>query len=210
MNRSVLFVDICDTLYPENTTVGFVNYVMKCNSIEENSYINHIFLKFINSFVYKVFKIDLFRWILISKLKQFTKEELEHYAVLYVGELKPNNIVVDILEDYIKKGFDIEFHSASLEPVVLAVSNIYKATYYSASLLAYHNDICEGYIKHDMLGNKQPEISKSASKYNQAVFITDNKSDYSCVSYCDKFIAVIPKGKSSSFWENKNVELVKL
>ncbi|WP_413506110.1 hypothetical protein [Photobacterium phosphoreum] len=210
MNNSVLFVDICDTLYPENTTVGFVYYVMESNGIKLNSYFSSKILKSINSVVYKVFNIDLFRYFLISKLEGFSKKELEYYAESYICTLQKNKRVSKIIDNYIIKGFDIEFHSASLEPVVQAVSNIYMAKHYSASLLSYNNNRCEGKMKLDMLGNKKIEIYKSSKKYNFSVFITDNKSDYSCYEYCDKFIAVIPKGKTSVFWEKKDVEFVNL
>lgn len=210
MNDSVLFVDICDTLYPKNTTVGFIYYIMEINDIKKPGFINNKIFKFINSLIYKLFKKDLCRNILISKLKGFSKSELDFYASSYIRTLKPNKIIVEMIDNYINLGFDLEFHSASLDPVVLAVNEKFNARYSSSSLLLYNKDICQGILKLDRLGKKENEILKSSKKYSKSIFITDNKSDYLCYKYCDEFIAVIPKDKSSIFWDKKDVEIVRL
>ncbi|WP_318489698.1 hypothetical protein [Photobacterium leiognathi] len=210
MSNSVLFVDICDTLYPENTTVGFINYVMTLNNKKNPKYINNKFFKIINSIIYKIFDIDIYRKILISNLKGFSDSELCSYAESYIRTLKPNKTIVEMVDNYIKLGFVLEFHSASIDPVVSVVSELFNAKYSSSSLLSYENNICQGILRLDRLGKKEEEILKSSKKYNKSIFITDNKSDYVCHKYCDKFIAVIPKNKSSLFWDKKDVEIVRL
>ncbi|HIF9170570.1 TPA: hypothetical protein ACX6PO_003333 [Photobacterium damselae] len=209
MSDSVVFVDICDTLYPENTTVGFIKYVMILNNKKKPKYINNKIFKIMNSIIYKTFDIDIYRNLLISNLKGFSYNELYLYAESYIKTLKPNKAIIEMVDNYIKLGFDLEFHSASLDPIVSVVSELFNAKY-SSSLLLYENNICQGVLKLDRLGKKEEEIFKSSKKYNKSIFITDNKSDYGCHKYCDKFIAVIPKNKSSLFWDKKDVEIVRL
>ncbi|WP_279145511.1 hypothetical protein [Photobacterium carnosum] len=210
MNKKIVFVDICDTLYPYNTTIGFIMFVCEIKNIRISCVYKNKIIKGINSLLYKLFKVDLIRKVFVRKLKGIRLKELDILAKEYVNKLNENKSIILLVNKYKSEGYEIQFHSASLEPVVSAVSEKFKASKYSASLLSSVQGICSGKIIFDNLGNKYSSILEEKNKAERCVFITDNKSDSNCVEICDEFIAIIPKGKSKKFWENKNVKVIKL
>lgn len=208
MNKGtkILLVDLCDTFYPCNTTMGFISYVIKRDSLIVNSY----YLKVISSIIFKILKIDIKRLLYLKKIKGKTKRELSHLADSYIETLTPNEEVIQKIKEYQDLGYKVIIVSASLDPIVKSVVSKFGFDGYESTTIGYSNDLCTGKIIKDLLGNKATIVRKIKEANNRVVFITDNMSDDTCIEYCDKFYAVIPKGKRETFWERKNVQIIRL
>lgn len=204
--EKILLVDLCDTFYPCNTTMGFISFVTKKESLIVNSFI----LKIISAFIFKVTKLDIKRSLYLKKLKGKTRNELCHLADSYIETLTPNEVVFQKIKEYQDIQYKVFIISASLEPIVKSVVSKFQFDGYESTTINYHNDKCTGGISKDLLGNKSNIVKKIKADNEEVIFITDNFSDHTCIEYCDQFYAVIPIGKKESFWERKNVNIVRL
>lgn len=205
-NTKILLVDLCDTFYPCNTTMGFITYVIKRDSLIIRSY----YLKIISSIIFKMLKIDIKRLLYLKKLKGKTKKELSYLADSYIETLTPNDEVFQKIKEYQDLEYKVVIVSASLEPIVKSVVSKFGFDGYESTTIDYSNDLCTGRIIKDLLGNKANIVRKIQEVNDRVVFITDNMSDHTCIEYCDKFYAVIPKGKNETFWKRKHVQIIRL
>lgn len=207
IEKKALLVDLCDTLYPENTTIGFVNNLVKNRYILSNSKI----FKLISKVLFIVTRIDLLRKIYVGKLNNYQRDDLLRAAEVYLNQLKPNTKILKIIEQHRKDGFDLILVSASLDPIVEMASRKFGFTSFYSSKLGYDNECrCTGILVDDLLGNKLNTIKEIKKNYTELIFLTDNKSDYSCEILCEHFYAVVPKNKKRDFWNNKKINLVVL
>lgn len=205
MNKLAVF-DICDTLYPENTTVGFVKYSV---SIKNIYYIlfNNKFIKILNYIIHKLFGRDIIRTILIGNLQGINKTNLSQSAACYISQLKVNRKIEDMLLQYKKDGYDVILCSATLDIVANEIQKHYGLTSAFSSKLQFKEDYCQGFLKYDLLGKKEKVFKEFIKKYDRVEFVTDNFSDANCIQFCDKFIAVIPKGKDKNikYWKKNMI-----
>ncbi|MCD9475606.1 hypothetical protein [Photobacterium phosphoreum] len=206
--KKLLLIDVCDTLYPENTTVGFINYISKKN----DNFGRLKIIKIINSLLYKLIGVDIIRYKLIQSIKGYSKLELINFSKKYIDSMTPNIDILSLMGEYKCKGYELYFLSASLDVVVEVISDKYQAVSFSSSKLKFNNDISEGVLNKDLLGNKNKILNELSKEYNKITFITDNKSDSNCINLCDEFIAVIPKGKANdlAYWRKFNVTTINL
>ncbi|EGQ8123719.1 hypothetical protein I7100_000956 [Vibrio parahaemolyticus] len=211
MTTKILLVDVCDTLYPVNTTVDFINYILNKKGAKPSWIHKNKIVKISNAILYKVFDIDLVRVALVRQLKGMTKVELNSLAREYIEQLPLNNEIDSFIKSYVNQGYEVQFHSASLEPIVSAVNDKFNGSGFSSTTLQFDRfEVFNGRILFDNLGRKKEVIKEVAQQYHEVVFVTDNKSDSDCIELCDDFFAVIPKGKPSDFWKTKGVKIVRL
>ena len=187
--ESFILIDICGTYVKENTTNGFL--------------LNH-FSKFsmkgliIRFFIYKFSPLRIFillvenltrtkilRKLLILFIKGVSIKSLEITAYKYANKLlssKKNDHpkVINFIRKHIAKSKPI-FISASLEPIVKAISLIEDIPYV-ASKIEYINDVCTGRLMSDITGIKKIALmNKFNIDLNKAKYylITDNFEDLS-------------------------------
>lgn len=203
----VIVIDICDTLYNENTTVGFIEYVSASNNYIYKAYKCRV-AKVINQIILKFSGVDLIRRLIIKRLQGFEKEHLDDLAEDYLKNLAPNDKIITRIREAKVKNFDLVFSSASLEPVVLAVSKKFKAKSFSCSKLKYNKSLCSGRLDYDALDNKKEFFKKLSAQYDYIEFLTDNKGDINCLPYCQKFYAVLPNGKLGlrEYWAKHGIK----
>ncbi|KQB01574.1 hypothetical protein XV92_08830 [Vibrio metoecus] len=210
--KKAIIIDICDTLYNENTTIGYINFIASNEGLLEKCFKNYV-VKVFFKVVYKFTHYDFIRAYHVSKLKGYKKEVLERHAETYVESLEYNKEIHDWILYARDNSIDLIFASASLEPVVKSIFIKFSAKGYCATTLRYINEISQGKIESDRLNSKSIYLSEIRSKYQHLTFISDNKGDLSCLKYCDRFLAVIPKNKKNNikYWLDNDVkEFIKL
>ncbi|WP_024221491.1 haloacid dehalogenase-like hydrolase [Escherichia coli] len=200
--RKILFIDLCDTLYPENTTIGFID-----NFYEEGAKLSRSrIVKIISKLIFYLTKYDLLRYFYIRKLYGVPRVRLLKDAQDYIDKLIPNEKILKLIGEYKKEGAELYLISASLDPIVEVVAKKFEFTsYFSSSLLYENNGLCLGKLHSDILGEKHTIISKFRKENHNIAFITDNYSDSVCIDLCDDFYAVIPKNKKQNFGKIKTL-----
>jgi phosphoserine phosphatase len=202
----VLFVDLCHTLVPENTTTGFIEFLLgDIKSSHIISFKSSFTMRLLSKALFVLFKYDLIRTIYLYKLKGLTKEEIYSAAESYVSTLNFNRVILAEIEGYKKRGYKVLLLSASIDPVVSSVCSHLNISTYESSKLSYNEQVSTGGLARDLLDAKLGCLVEYAGSNKKIAFITDNHGDYSCINHVDDFIAVIPCGFSASFWNNKSV-----
>jgi HAD superfamily phosphoserine phosphatase-like hydrolase len=201
----ILFVDVCHTIVPHNTTVLFL----------EKYYINNISLKkirrttlvkTINYVIFKLFKVDLVRLLYISYLKGESLSSVFSNAKDFAENTDYNDKVITIINEYKSRGYDIILLSASIDPVVEAICNYLSYDDYYASKLNTSNDKYSTGISLDLLDSKAAIVREKNNSLNHLVMISDNVGDAECIPYLDDFIPVILNDKAKVFWGKFNLK----
>ena len=210
--KKLLVLDVCDTLYPVNTTMGFLDYCVSSNSWKIFSLIRKtLFVKACNVVIYKLTKVDLMRAFSIRYLKGYSKFVLEKKAKDYIDTLDIIELVKIEIDKRKGEEWDVVLASASLDPIVSSICKKYMYSHYISSELLYDKkNICAGILKQDVLNEKHKYIENLSLKYNDITFITDNKGDANCISHVNEFIAVVPRRNNPdiSFWENHQISKI--
>jgi len=206
-NKKILLVDLCDTLYPHNTTVGFVNFVTGGKS---KKILSLFIMKVISKLIYYLTKFDLVRYLYLKNLKGYSRTELLQLADAYITTLCPNEIITNIVDDYKQKGYFIYIVSASLDVIVESATHKLDYCGFKASELDFIDEKATGKLRKDLLSCKDVFIKDLQKKCDSLVFITDNLSDSNCIEYCNEFYAVIPKNKSTNSWKSKKINFIEL
>lgn len=204
--HKILIIDICDTLYPCNTTFSFIESITKNKSIR---LLKNKPIKIINKILCLISGLDIIRYYYLSRISSLTKEYLEEQAKSFVSTLCPNKAILELVELYRAQGFELVIISASIDPVISVIGdNLSCFEIYSSELEYDSQGLSTGMLHKDLLGHKHSILKTLRARANEIVMVTDNKSDVKCKDYCDKFIAVIPAGKSKNilFWDARGVK----
>ncbi|MEQ5141472.1 haloacid dehalogenase-like hydrolase [Proteus vulgaris] len=202
----ILFVDICHTIVPHNTTILFLEqYYIKSNFLKRIR--RMMLIKIINQIIFKLFKKDILRILYISTLKNRNIFSVMSDAKEFAENIDYNQKVLDIINTYKTQGYQIILLSASIEPVVTAICHYLSYDGCFSSKLNILNEKYTTGISLDLLDVKD-EIIKD--KYNNRkkhlVMISDNFGDSKCIPYLDEYIPVILNKKSKSFWKQFNLK----
>ncbi|EKT63114.1 HAD family hydrolase [Providencia alcalifaciens] len=205
MNKKIAVFDICDTIYPFNTTYSYIKKIFHKKSFWPQEY---ILIKILNKISKIITGVDFIRNYNINLLKGMTEDQLEFYALNFIHDLKENQLISNLMTDFKKNNYEIVLLSATLAPIAKYVAkNFSIEKYYSTSLEYNQQGQFTGKISKDLLGNKYDILKEISYFSDDVIFITDNKSDSTCIPLCNKFIAVIPSGKNKNvrFWREKKV-----
>ncbi|EFH1552531.1 hypothetical protein BF425_003252 [Escherichia coli] len=181
--------DVCGTIYASNTTFDFI---IEYHKSRGNMH-KYFWAKTLLSFPFKVLnKLHLFsiRNSLIKTLKGESRGNLEKFGSEFVNGFlsgKQKEMIIDILNKVIINSILI---SASVDPVINAVSKKFNVKAYSSSLEYNHYDLCTGRLSSDLKGTKSSKIGNN----NVDLVVTDNMSD----------IDLIKKSKLAYLIINKN------
>ncbi|HBC3373284.1 TPA: HAD-IB family phosphatase [Vibrio parahaemolyticus] len=206
----LLFVDVCHTIVPHNTTVLFLEkYYIKSRALKTLRRI--LFVKLINQIIFKVFRKDIIRLLYINSLKNEKVSSVTLNADNFAKSIEYNVKVIEMIEKYKSEGYKVILLSASIEPVVSAICRHLSYDESLSSELNVRNDKYSSGICIDLLDAKD-EIVKNRSKGKQhTIMISDNFGDSNCIPYLDEYIPVVIDDKSKLFWDefklNKKIDL---
>jgi phosphoserine phosphatase len=207
--NSIVFFDLCDTLYYSNTTFDFLDFYFKDNSRYwfVRGLMNIKLVKIINKLINKVFKIDLFRLIVVLFLRKKDVQDVKIKAKLFVNQLDDKKIHIShvILQKALNANCKVYLVSASLDVVVEQFYNRLNFNKYFATSLGKNKNgtVFNGLFMNDLLGNKKEIIENLIRPETKSYFITDNKSDYNCKDLVDYF-TVISNNRNLNYWKKKN------
>lgn len=203
---SIVFFDLCGTLYDANTTMDFLDYYFRSDKL----YLNIRFLtklklvKAINFLSIKILKYDFIRTWAIGCLSGISVVDIDKSMVPYFETLESKKIEVSHLLLLKAKANQCKLVmlSASLDSIVSYVSDQLGISEYAASSLQRNDGKMVGKLAVDLLGQKQTELCNRIKDHQTSYFITDNVSDANCIDLVTKFIAISPK-KSLTYWNKK-------
>ena len=208
----LFFFDVCDTLYNENTTFGFLEYYFS-NGIKSSLLnIRKIYIiKIFNYLSVKLFSYDFIRYIGIFMLKNESKKDLKFKAKQYVANIlkhKKNMEVHTLLSRYKEEKREIVLLSGSLDFIIEEIAKSLGIPLYYATTLQQRKGIILGSIDVDLLGNKRSVIDKYYARIPY-VLVTDNLSDFSIAKNAEKSY-ILTKEKHKNLWETiDNVTILK-
>lgn len=198
----ILIIDICGTLYQSNTTFDMLDYffydrkeykIIKC--FRKNRLIS-----FINSLIFRLFKKDIMRHLAIKFLSGYSYADLHKMSQEFLFNFlqsRKNPDVFRIIDSYRLFGSKLISVSATLDCIgeVVAEDNNFELVY--ASELSYKGNICKGYLKRDLLGNKKQIIDELNIKSFD--LITDNYSDSDIIEMSTNVFLVQYKNKKNKW-----------
>ena len=163
----ILAVDVCGTLFEENTTAGFVRYHFR--NFSNYTPINLLILQFLGIPLLRkliialgrITKRDYFRSGYIRLLKGEDQDRLNHSALQYAASLEEKRIVQvwRHIEDLRRDEWNPILVSNSLDIVVSAIAERYSLPWV-ASELTFSGGICDGHLKRDLRGRKALRVEE--------------------------------------------------
>lgn len=201
--------DICGTLYKSNTTYDFMLFYFKNN----NRYKYLVFkslLSFSAKIIWKIFKLFgqsyKIRFFLLSFLKNEPVHLVKDEAQRFVEVFLRSKIIIDIankLEVALNNNSgDVYLVSASIFPVVEAISNNLGVTNFYATELSEVNNRYTGKISLELEQNKKSVVDKIDLTHKQVVVYTDSFNDSDIIKISDYTVIVCNK-EDKSKWITK-------
>ena len=215
--RLVVF-DLCDTLYNENTTVGFVRHFHK---LHDNRRIERVLrrwssksspLFYLGALAHRLFGTDLARQRIIASLAGESRVSLTETAAHYAQNVLPtraNQPLHDRLQVHRAAGDHVVLLSSSLDIVVSAVAAKLDIEY-CASKLAFDGEICSGRLECDLTGRKAVAVRNLIDAAPETLVYTDNRSDKDLIAAADRATIVIPLGARDDQWGGTDCEYLRL
>lgn len=209
----LVFFDVCDTLYAENTTFGFLEYYFPWGLKASLLKIRKIYVvKVLNYLSVRLFEYDFVRQMGIYMLKSEPKKDLEFQAEKYVTdrlEHKKNLEVHALLDRYKKEKKEIVLLSGSLDFIIKAIASELHIDRHYATTLQYINNVSTGKIDIDLLGGKDFIVENNFNDQPYIV-VTDNLSDLNIVKGSQKSY-ILSKEKNIPIWNTlNNIEIIKI
>jgi phosphoserine phosphatase len=195
MNKDIVLIDICGTLYNSNTTFDFLDY----SFLNNNKYLlfrkctKFVVWKIINKISLILFKFDLTRTFAVRFLKNKTKAELEAAVDLfYENVLKKlsQKEVFELIDKLKSEEKRLILVSATLDFIATKVSSEIGIFECYSTVLEYENDICKGKIKQDLLSRKFSFLNSVDIFPPFSHTITDNFSDLDLLKNSDEMMIV--------------------
>lgn len=205
MGKSIVLVDICGTLYDSNTTFDFLDFSIKNKKYAYFRKLSKSFFwKLFNKISFRLLHIDITRTIAVRFLKGISTEKLALKMEIFYNErlfLLKQNEVFDIVNKYISEGKRVVLVSATLDFISRKISDEMNIKEFYSTTLNYHDGICQGSIKNDLLSNKLKFLKLQGISNDLNVSITDNFSDMDLLKASERSI-IISKKNNKSRWEN--------
>ena len=210
--RPVLAVfDLCDTLYAENTTRGFVRHFHARQGHRATArlldwlHARRLPLYYVAAVAERLSRRDLLRRAQLRTLRGVDRATLAEAARAYAEEALPALAVPETqrrLAAHREAGDRVVIVSNSLDIVVEAVARKLDVEW-RASRLAWRDGRCTGRIEHDLTGRKSAliaELTAAAPEPPELHVYTDNPSDRDLVDRADRPTIVIPAGRRRTRW----------
>lgn len=173
MRKTVIF-DVCGTLFYSNTTFDFIKYYHQ----HQNNLFRTIYVKCLTGIIGKIlhryFKISI-RKLIISTLKKEDVKKVDSIADDFVHGYLQSKIIFPVFDKFIvlKERYDVILVSASIDPVIRKIAQLYNVKFICSSLERY-DDYYTGIIAEDLKANKHNHIKSVFA------FYSDNLDDLPC------------------------------
>jgi HAD superfamily phosphoserine phosphatase-like hydrolase len=214
MDKGETFLfDICGTLYYSNTTYDFLIWFHSKYDFKKYLLVK-LSLSLPLKVVWVVFnKIGLdinLRKRLIYTLKGVDYKLLDSEARMFVDDIlskKKNKPIHQMLNEARGKKMSVILISASISPVVRAISNSLNLDDYIATALEVDQENkLTGKISEDIQGRKLEALKKRGLDFKNEISIaTDNVEDLSLIQSC-KIAVVVSKKIRIPFWRKHLAE----
>ncbi len=156
---------------------------------------------------------DHLRTFNVSLLKGMRRTELYNYATGFVDEYlasRPIPETQELLREKAKGGLRIVLCSASIEPVVDAISDSIGVRDRLSSTLLYEEDVFTGKIALDITGSKLDALRERDLLGHLVFAASDNVSDLDLLKEADDAKAIVHEGRKREFWEGCGLEVLDL
>jgi len=213
--------DLCETLYAENTTFGFVRFFQARHGRRSGTVlINMLYSRRLPVFyllaaLHRFLSLDLCRWVLVRSLRGYHRTQLAEAARAYAAEVLPRTAIAETqsrLARHRAAGDRVIIVSSSLDVVVEAVAEHFGVEWY-ASRLGYRDDRCNGRIENDLTGRKASLVASLVKDQPVAPVVhayTDNLSDRDLVAAADWPTIIIPAGRTRARWGGIDAVFIEL
>lgn len=212
--------DICNTLFYTNTTLGYIEYVLKKKGhkvlyllikLSVKRYLPFFYIFYIINFLTNR---DYHRTFILLVLKGQSKKELYSLARQYHSEVLTHLEVpatVNMLKNWKKNGAKIILLSSSIDPVVHEIADHFNVQFES-SKLQFKNDITTGRLEIDLTGRKHLVLErfKKTKTYLEYGVITDNVTDKKLLEMADKKFIIIESKSDRSKWGDFNANYLEI
>ncbi len=203
--------DLCDTLYAENTTYGFIRWFHARSGRRGRAWLIRLLeSRFLPIFwllaaLHRFPGVDLPRRIAVLTLRGLSRSELESAAAGYAASHLPGAAVPatqERLSCHRAAGDRVVIVSSSLDIVVAAVARLLGAEGIG-STLGFRDGRCTGRIDRDLTGRKAPLVAALAREGPGRPVVhvySDNLADRALLAAADRPTVVIPAGRSRAPW----------
>ncbi|MFH7825440.1 HAD family hydrolase [Kluyvera chengduensis] len=198
--KKILLVDICGTITDKNTTLDYISFLGK--SLGRSKMI-------MGRLLWKLFRSDKLRKWSLARLSGMTRSEIEMQCELYVKTLPLDLHILDYINKYRNEGYCLYFVSATLDVIASCLMERCKFNGWYASVLAFENDICLGFLEKDLLDKKEILLDEFDSPTAELIMISDNLGDYGLMQKCKKAYAVVRHDKDIKYWEERSINIIK-
>lgn len=200
LNTTPILADICWTLYRSNTTFDFLDTIIahKAYRLLRAFFRTRIGYRG-NIVLYRITHIDWQKRLAIRYLKGMSQTELEQKAKAFVWELEQTKRIESSFNVLAQLHAPIIILSGTLDCIAAEVGRLLQAKAVYASPLEYHNGICTGQLKEDILLRKQQYVNTPPF-----AILTDNTTDIALVKRAEKAFIVCYSNKE--WWEKQNIK----
>lgn len=200
--------DVCGTLYASNTTFDFIVEYHKFHRNRLRFFWTQVLL----SLPFKILnrmKLVSIRQNIIYSLKGESRHELFTFSQFFVERHLEDKRNPETMQLLLNDPLNSILMSASIDPVIKAISNQLNVKAYS-SVLEYNNEgICTGKLDVDLKGIKSNQLAQS----DLELVATDNMSDIDLIKN-SKLSYIITNRKNKNDWlillSKNNVDLDKV
>ncbi|MDR9826045.1 haloacid dehalogenase-like hydrolase, partial [Vibrio sp. FNV 38] len=173
-----VYFDVCGTLFSVNTTFDFICYYHRYN----RNYTYFLLCKLLQSFIgkvaHKLFGFSM-RKVFFSTIRFEKKHDLENVADLYCRTQLQGSKIDIVFDSFLDKlesnEYNVVLVSASIDPVINSLAEIYNVKCFSSMLEYDFNEEFTGKLKFDLKGNKDQILLNS--KGFDSAFYSDNNDD---------------------------------
>jgi len=217
--QKLVIIDLCDTLYDANTTIGFIEHCRLAGGSRRMERSLRRWtgrrspLFYLGAFAHHLLGRDLARQRLVAALAGEPRARLETTARDYATNVLPrhaNQPLHDRLAAHRAAGDRVVIVSSSLDIVVAPIAAALGVEF-MASTLGFKNDACTGRLERDLTGRKVDIVRDLGER--QAPWLTvytDNRSDQALVAIANDAVIVIPHGRAGTRWGGSDCEYIQL
>lgn len=211
----IAIFDLCDTLYAENTTVGFLRFAAQQEPAIARALKRWLDnpLFFLVGAVAQRLGRDLARERLVASLKGLSRERIEELASGYaatLGDRHPNRPVLQRLEQHLEDGDGVAIVSSSLAPIVEAIAARLGVEGHGSALGFTPAGYCTGRIANDLTGAKPAIASRLRQGGEQLIVYSDNRTDEALVKAADEGFVILPAKATKTRWAGDDVSYIEL
>jgi len=207
--------DLCDTLFAENTTVGFLRKVAAEEGATKRAlqrWLGNPLFFLVGAIAQRLGR-DLARERLVASLAGLSRDRIDELARRYAASLVAsggNQAVLGRLEAHRQAGDRVVILSSSLAPVVEAIAAALGVEGFGSTLGFTPDERCTGRITNDLTGAK-PALARQLQRDGERlVAYSDNRTDEALLRAADQGFVILPAGRGRSRWAGNDVGYIEL